>query len=83
MSSPSFGIVHQYGQDPIVYHFDLYRLQSATELREIGMDDYLDSPHWIFIEWPEIAADILKEEGFFHLDIHTMENNQRMINLEK
>lgn len=56
--SPSFAIVNEYsaaGGAP-VYHFDLYRLKDASELDGIGFDEYLDSGHYCFIEWPELAG---------------------------
>ncbi|HRH38127.1 MAG TPA: tRNA (adenosine(37)-N6)-threonylcarbamoyltransferase complex ATPase subunit type 1 TsaE [Flavobacteriales bacterium] len=62
-SSPSFAIVNEYRTaegDPL-YHFDLYRLRNPNELREIGFEEYVDSGSYCFIEWPELAEDILPE----------------------
>ncbi len=57
-SSPSFAIVNEYraGTGDPLYHFDLYRLKALEELEGIGFDEYLDSGHYCFIEWPELAA---------------------------
>jgi tRNA threonylcarbamoyladenosine biosynthesis protein TsaE len=44
-----------------LYHFDLYRLNSVEELRAIGFEEYLDAGHYIFIEWPQIAAGYTNE----------------------
>lgn len=60
-SSPSFALVNEYRTadgDP-VYHFDLYRLKHASELDAIGFTEYLDSGHYCFIEWPELANELL------------------------
>jgi len=60
-SSPSFAIVNEYraaSGDP-VYHFDLYRLKDAGELHSIGFTEYVDSGHYCFIEWPELAEELL------------------------
>jgi tRNA threonylcarbamoyladenosine biosynthesis protein TsaE len=60
-SSPSFSIVNEYrtaSGDPI-YHFDLYRLRSLRELLDIGFQEYVDSGHYCFIEWPEMAEGLL------------------------
>ncbi len=60
ISSPSFGIVHEYaGRQGPVYHFDLYRLKDASELEAIGFEEYLESGHYCFIEWPEMARNVL------------------------
>ena len=42
VTSPSFTILNVYesGRIPL-YHFDWYRLESAEELYELGMDEYL------------------------------------------
>ena len=37
----------------IVYHFDLYRLKSESEIYDIGYEDYIFSGNYCFIEWPE------------------------------
>lgn len=63
MSSPSFSIVneyHAYGKS--VYHFDLYRLRKPEEAFDIGMEEYLYSGNYCFVEWPEMAGEILPEE---------------------
>lgn len=53
-TSPTFSIVNEYKvKDDMVYHFDLYRIEDVEELFDIGIEDYLDSGNWIFIEWPE------------------------------
>jgi len=60
-SSPSFALVNEYrAQDGTpVYHFDLYRLKDAGELEAIGFTEYVDSGAWCFIEWPELAGELL------------------------
>ncbi len=64
MSSPSFSLVNEYKSkngNPI-YHFDLYRLKSAQEAFDIGMEEYLYSGNYCFVEWPERAKGILPDE---------------------
>lgn len=59
-SSPSFSIVNEYaGTAGPVYHFDLYRLKDAHELEGIGFTEYIDSGRYCFVEWPELAHDLL------------------------
>lgn len=59
-SSPSFAIVHEYATAGApLYHFDLYRLRQAEELEGIGFTEYVDSGAYCFIEWPELAAELL------------------------
>lgn len=68
-SSPSFAIVNEYsGTQGPVYHFDLYRLEEPQELEGIGFTEYIDSGHFCFVEWPELAADLFAP-GTVHLSI--------------
>jgi tRNA threonylcarbamoyladenosine biosynthesis protein TsaE len=51
--SPTFTLVQTYdGRDFPLAHFDLYRLESAGEALELGLDEALDTGAAI-IEWPE------------------------------
>jgi tRNA threonylcarbamoyladenosine biosynthesis protein TsaE len=60
MSSPTYSIVNEYinSSGNKVFHFDLYRLKNIEECFDIGMEEYLDSGDYCFIEWPEIAQPI-------------------------
>ena len=81
-SSPSFAIVNEYcaGSGDPVYHFDLYRLKAAEELEGIGFEEYLDSGHYCFIEWPELAEDHLPSEAL-HVRIEAANTGVRTIRL--
>ena len=60
VSSPTFSIVNEYLVDnDKVYHFDFYRIKDAYEALDIGVEDYFESGHWIFIEWPDKIKEIL------------------------
>lgn len=62
ISSPSFSIVNEYRSDAtaeLIYHFDLYRLQSIDQAVEIGVEDYFDSGSLCLIEWPDIIDPLL------------------------
>ena len=50
--SPTFTLVQFYESDPPIAHFDLYRLTSADEAYEIGLDEALEDGAAV-IEWPE------------------------------
>ncbi|MFH6942472.1 tRNA (adenosine(37)-N6)-threonylcarbamoyltransferase complex ATPase subunit type 1 TsaE [Flavobacterium sp. FlaQc-50] len=63
-SSPTFSLVNEYDtvDNKIVYHFDFYRLNKETEALDMGVDDYLYSGNWCFIEWSEKIASLIPEE---------------------
>jgi tRNA threonylcarbamoyladenosine biosynthesis protein TsaE len=54
--SPSFAIVQPYDEiDPRVWHVDLYRVEQASELEELGLDSADDAV--LLVEWPARAGE--------------------------
>jgi len=53
VSSPTFTIVNEYHGKLPLFHFDMYRLNSETELFDIGWDDYLERGGVCVVEWSE------------------------------
>ena len=66
MSSPTFSIVNEYQtkSKEVIYHFDFYRLKSETEAMDIGVEEYLDSGHYCFLEWPDRISNLIPKEHF-------------------
>ena len=56
--SPSFALVHEYaGGRLIVWHVDLYRIERAAELVELGLDELIGDPRGVVIvEWADRFA---------------------------
>lgn len=62
-SSPTYALVNEYNSPSgKLYHFDLYRLKSMEELYDLGIEQYLDSGSFCFVEWPEFIKPVLEEE---------------------
>lgn len=63
VTSPSFTILNVYesGRIPL-YHFDWYRLESAEELYELGMEEYLGGDGIALVEWPGRCPDAVPED---------------------
>jgi tRNA threonylcarbamoyladenosine biosynthesis protein TsaE len=53
VSSPTFTLVHEYGEGPRVYHVDLYRISTAQDLDSVGVDELLDRDAVVLVEWGE------------------------------
>ena len=63
-SSPTFSLVNEYHTDNghQIYHFDVYRLKNESEAYDMGMDEYLYSGAWNFIEWAEKIPSLIPDE---------------------
>ena len=63
-SSPTFSLVNEYETEDgqTVYHFDMYRLRNETEAYDMGLDEYLYSGQWCFIEWPEKIPTLVPQD---------------------
>lgn len=63
-SSPTFSLVNEYHTEDNqkVYHFDMYRLKSEIEALDMGIEDYLFSGNWCFIEWAEKIPNLLPDD---------------------
>ena len=52
--SPTFALVNRYGGGGrVVYHIDLYRIESERELDELGLDDMEEEGALLVVEWAE------------------------------
>jgi len=59
VSSPTFPLIHEYGDPVLVYHIDLYRLDTLAEVRSIGLEEILTRPALILLEWAERFPELL------------------------
>ena len=83
VTSPTFSLVNHYKTLEIdIYHMDLYRLKDEEEALEIGIEEYLYSGAYCFIEWPQVVIPLL-DEPYYKVQIETLENLIRKINIEK
>lgn len=80
-SSPSFSIINEYRSDTtaeLIYHFDLYRLESIDEAFDIGVEDYFDSGALCLLEWPERIEDILPDDTV-RVNIELLDDDSRRL----
>ena len=76
ITSPTFAIVNEYRSDTageLIYHFDFYRIKKIAEVFDIGVEQYFDSGHYCFIEWPDIVEFFLPDDAV-HLEIYEQED---------
>jgi tRNA threonylcarbamoyladenosine biosynthesis protein TsaE len=53
VSSPTFTLIHEYGDPPRVYHIDLYRLDTEREVESLGLEELWATDRLVVIEWGE------------------------------
>lgn len=81
VTSPTFSIVNEYQlPNDKIYHFDFYRIEDIEEVYNFGVEDYLYSKHWIFIEWSEKIISLLPEDVCI-LDISIDNTTERILKL--
>lgn len=71
VTSPTFGIINTYlGGKGEVFHFDAYRIENEKEAFDVGIEEYLFSGNWCFIEWPDkIEAFLPNQKDILEVDI--------------
>lgn len=81
--SPTFSIanVYQTKSGDKWYHLDMYRLKDASELLEIGIDDYISDEHYCFIEWPQLIETYL-DKNYTKITITLGHNKERIITIQ-
>ena len=79
VSSPTFALVHEYSGNPSVYHFDMYRVESWSDLYSTGFFDYIDMGGILVTEWSENIENALPETDTVRIEIKRGENENERI----
>ena len=53
VSSPTFTLIHEYGNPVRLYHIDLYRLETEREVESLGLEEIFAMGRLVLIEWGE------------------------------
>lgn len=53
VTSPTFTLLHEYGQQGKVFHGDLYRVESFHDFETLGLEDVFAKPAIVILEWSE------------------------------
>jgi tRNA threonylcarbamoyladenosine biosynthesis protein TsaE len=82
-SSPTFSIINEYESYMygLIYHFDLYRLESAEEALDIGIEEIIYQDFMCFIEWPDKITNLLPE-NHVKVKLEVNEDNSRTLIVE-
>ena len=81
VSSPTFALVNEYSSEKVkIYHFDMYRINSADDLETTGFFDYMDEDTVLAVEWSENIAEELPEDAL-RIDIQRIDEDSREISI--
>lgn len=82
VTSPTFSIINEYlNSNTSIFHIDLYRLNNLQEALDIGIEEYLYSGNYCFIEWPDLIKPLIHDR-YHSVEIHILEDNKRKIIFE-
>jgi tRNA threonylcarbamoyladenosine biosynthesis protein TsaE len=82
VNSPTFTILNVYEANFPIYHFDLYRLEYAEELFDIGFYEYTEGQGLSIIEWPDKFPAELPNE-YLWIDIKSSGSmNERILHVD-
>ncbi|MBN1103468.1 MAG: tRNA (adenosine(37)-N6)-threonylcarbamoyltransferase complex ATPase subunit type 1 TsaE [Deltaproteobacteria bacterium] len=59
VTSPSFALVHEYAARVVLYHMDVYRLETPAEFVSAGLEEYLCGKAVTVMEWADRWPDLL------------------------
>ena len=82
VSSPTFTLIHEYGNPPKVYHVDLYRLDTEAEVSTLGLDELFDRDALVLIEWGERFLRLMPEQRI-EVTIRAAGDEEREIRVEQ
>lgn len=80
VSSPTFTLIHEYGDPPVVYHIDLYRLETLKQVATLGLDELFERRRLVLIEWGERFPEVLPPE-YWQIEIERTGEDQRMFRI--
>jgi len=85
VSSPSFTIINEYdivfeGEENILRHIDLYRLESYDDLYSIGLDSFIYEDGINIIEWGDKFIDFFNTP-YYILEIESISDDERLFRL--
>lgn len=74
--SPTFVLCQQYRGNRTINHLDAYRLHDEDELRELGVDELIESADLTIIEWADRVPDALPDE-YLRIEIEVVGPTER------
>src|ERR1700676_1432083 len=83
VTSPTFTLIHEYrGPEAILYHIDLYRVDTPRQLETLGLDDLIAENSVLLIEWGEKFARFARERDI-EIALERMGESERRVRVNR
>lgn len=80
VTSPTFLILREYHKSRLpLFHFDLYRIESITQLFDLGYEEYFYGDGVTIIEWAEKIEELIPTT-YLRVEFNWIDQNTREIN---
>lgn len=77
--SPTYTLINEYSGRLPLYHIDAYRLKSARELAELGIEECFASKAVTVIEWADRVSSILPDKHLLITMSHVSPRRRRIV----
>ena len=82
VTSPTFTLIHEYrGPAAMVYHIDLYRIDTPRELDTLALDDLMNENSVLLIEWGEKFERFARERDV-EIELKRVSETKRIISIK-
>ena len=82
ITSPTFVLIEAYKKNELkLYHVDVYRLENPVEIFDLGLDEYLNEPAIVVIEWASLIEKYLPANTI-KIKIDYLDDGTRRLHLD-
>ena len=81
VTSPTFTLIHEYrAPSAVLYHIDLYRVDTPRQLETLGLDDLFAENAILLVEWGEKFARFANDRDV-EISLHRVGDRERQIRI--
>ncbi|MFQ5589606.1 MAG: tRNA (adenosine(37)-N6)-threonylcarbamoyltransferase complex ATPase subunit type 1 TsaE [Phycisphaerae bacterium] len=80
VTSPTFTLVHEYPGRLLMYHVDVYRLNSCAELLALGFNDMMRPDSAVVMEWADRVREVMPDETLW-VELNVLGATERTVSL--
>lgn len=81
VTSPTYTVYTTYTGDRQLLHMDAYRLSDAHDLDSLTIDEFLEPPFVIAVEWPENIPGFFEDYPTFRIKMEILPDHRHRVTL--